>query len=127
MSVTTTTQRAIVQHAYGTVDVLQLETIAIPGIAADDDVLIRVHAAGLDRGTWHLMTGRPYLMRILGFGFRKPKNPAAGHRRRRHRRRRRLRGHHASPSATRCSASAAEPSPSTPLPARTSSPANRQT
>ena len=78
MSVTTTTtQRAIVQHAYGTVDVLRLETIAIPQVA-DDEVLIRVHAAGLDRGTWHLMTGRPYLMRILGFGFRKPKNPAAG-------------------------------------------------
>jgi NADPH:quinone reductase-like Zn-dependent oxidoreductase len=78
MSVTTTTQRAIVQDAYGTVDVLRLDTIAIPEIAADDDVLVRVSAAGLDRGTWHLMTGRPYLMRVLGFGFRKPKNPAAG-------------------------------------------------
>ena len=35
-------------------------------------------AAGLDRGTWHLMTGRPYLMRVMGFGFRRPKNPVAG-------------------------------------------------
>ncbi len=78
MSVTTTTQRAIVQDAYGTVEVLQLKRIAIPEVAAENDVLIRVHAAGLDRGTWHLMTGRPYLMRVLGFGFRKPKNPAAG-------------------------------------------------
>jgi len=41
-------------------------------------VLIEVHAAGVDRGTWHLMTGRPYLMRIMGFGFRRPKNPVAG-------------------------------------------------
>ena len=78
MSVTTTTQRAIVQRAYGTVDVLRLDTIPIPEITAGDDVLVRVSAAGLDRGTWHLMTGRPYLMRVLGFGFRKPKNPAAG-------------------------------------------------
>jgi NADPH:quinone reductase-like Zn-dependent oxidoreductase len=36
-----------------------------------------VHAAGLDRGTWHLMTGRPYAMR-LGTGVRVPKNPALG-------------------------------------------------
>ena len=41
-------------------------------------MLIRVHAAGLDRGTWHMMTGRPYLMRVLGFGFRGPKNPVPG-------------------------------------------------
>ena len=54
--------RAIVQDAYGTADVLRLATIARPEIA-DDEVLVRVHAAGLDRGTWHLMTGQPYLMR----------------------------------------------------------------
>ena len=41
-------------------------------------MLVRVHAAGLDRGTWHLMTGKPYLMRILGFGLRRPKHPVAG-------------------------------------------------
>ena len=39
---------------------------------------MRVHAAGLDRGTWHLMTGTPYLMRIIGFGFRRPKNRVPG-------------------------------------------------
>ncbi len=39
---------------------------------------MRVHAAGLDRGTWHLMTGRPYLMRVMGFGFRGPKNRVPG-------------------------------------------------
>ena len=71
------TMRAIVQHTYGTADVLRLEQIAKPEIA-DDEVLVQVHAAGMDRGTWHFMTGRPYLMRVMGFGFRAPKNPAAG-------------------------------------------------
>jgi NADPH:quinone reductase-like Zn-dependent oxidoreductase len=69
--------RAIVQEAYGSVDVLKYEQVARPTIDAEE-VLIRVHAAGLDRGTWHMMTGRPYLMRVLGFGFRRPKNRVAG-------------------------------------------------
>jgi NADPH:quinone reductase-like Zn-dependent oxidoreductase len=42
------------------------------------EVLIRVRAAGVDRGTWHMMTGRPYLMRVIGFGFRRPKNRVPG-------------------------------------------------
>jgi NADPH:quinone reductase-like Zn-dependent oxidoreductase len=45
---------------------------------AEQEVLLRVHAAGLDRGTWHLMTGTPYLMRVIGFGFRRPKNRVPG-------------------------------------------------
>ena len=69
--------RAVVQEGYGSVDVLRLARVARPEIA-EDEVLIRVHAAGLDRGTWHLMTGRPYLMRVIGFGFRGPKSPVAG-------------------------------------------------
>jgi len=69
--------RAITQDVYGTSDAWQLATIPKPAIG-DDEVLIRVHAAGLDRGTWHTMTGRPYLMRIMGFGFRRPKNPVPG-------------------------------------------------
>ena len=44
----------------------------------DNEVLVRVHAAGLDRGTWHLMTGKPYLMRIAGLGFRGPKDRVPG-------------------------------------------------
>jgi NADPH:quinone reductase-like Zn-dependent oxidoreductase len=68
---------AVVQDAYGTVDVLRRARIDRPEIA-DDEVLVRVHAAGLDRGTWHVMAGRPYLMRIIGFGFRRPKNRVAG-------------------------------------------------
>lgn len=69
--------RAIVQDAYGAVDVLRLAEIAEPEIAANE-VLVKVRAAGMDRGTWHVMTGQPYLMRIMGFGFRRPRNRVAG-------------------------------------------------
>jgi len=71
------TMHAIVQDAYGTVDVLRHARTARPEIA-DNEVLVRVRAAGLDRGTWHMMAGKPYLLRILGFGFRRPKNPVPG-------------------------------------------------
>ena len=71
--------KAIVQRRYGTApeDVLRMDQIATPRIAANE-VLIQVRAAGVDRGTWHLMAGRPYLIRILGFGIRAPKNPVPG-------------------------------------------------
>ena len=71
--------QAIVQRRYGTVpeDVLRLEQIARPAIKAGE-VLVRVRAAGVDRGTWHLMAGQPYLMRIMGFGLRAPKTPVPG-------------------------------------------------
>jgi NADPH:quinone reductase-like Zn-dependent oxidoreductase len=65
--------RAIVQDVYGSADRLRLAEIDKPVIAAGE-VLVRVRAAGVDRGTCHLMRGEPYLMRILGFGFRGPKN-----------------------------------------------------
>src|SRR6476646_2384083 len=68
--------QAIVQDSYGSADVLRTAEIDRPQIA-DNEVLVRVHAAGLDRGTWHLMTGTPYLLR-LGFGLRRPKNPVLG-------------------------------------------------
>ena len=69
--------RAIVQDRYGSPDVLTPAAIEPPEPGAHD-VLIRVRAAGLDRGTWHLMTGQPYLMRVIGFGFRRPKNRVPG-------------------------------------------------
>ena len=69
--------KAIVQHEYGSADVLRGEEIDRPTIRADE-ALIRVHAAGLDRGTWHYMAGMPYLFRLMGPGFRKPKNPVLG-------------------------------------------------
>jgi NADPH:quinone reductase-like Zn-dependent oxidoreductase len=69
--------RAIVQDVYGSADQLRLAEVDKPVIAADE-VLVQVHAAGVDRGTCHLMRGEPYLVRILGFGFRGPKNRVPG-------------------------------------------------
>ncbi len=71
------TMQAITQDAYGSVDVLRFGRTAKPRIA-DNEVLVRVEAAGLDRGTWHMMAGKPYLLRVIGFGFRKPKNQVPG-------------------------------------------------
>jgi len=75
----TETMRAIVQDHYGTVpeDVLHVAEPARPSIG-DDEVLVRVRAASVDRGTWHLMTGRPNLMRIMGFGLRRPNQANPG-------------------------------------------------
>jgi NADPH:quinone reductase-like Zn-dependent oxidoreductase len=56
---------------------MRLAEIDRPEIASNE-VLVQVRAAGMDRGTWHNMTGRPYLMRIMGFGLRRPKNHVAG-------------------------------------------------
>jgi NADPH:quinone reductase-like Zn-dependent oxidoreductase len=69
--------RAIVQDRYGSSDVLELRSIAKPEIGPDE-VLIRVRAAGLHVGDLHVMTGQPYLMRILGFGLRAPKARVRG-------------------------------------------------
>ncbi|HEX2281967.1 MAG TPA: NAD(P)-dependent alcohol dehydrogenase [Thermomicrobiales bacterium] len=69
--------RAIVQDAYGSTEVLRIRQIDRPEIAADE-VLVEVAAAGMDRGTWHSMAGKPYLMRVMGFGFSGPKNRVPG-------------------------------------------------
>lgn len=69
--------KAIVQDRYGSPDVLELRDIDRPEIAADE-VLIRVHAAGVGRDVWHLMTGLPYPVRLAGYGLRAPKNPVPG-------------------------------------------------
>jgi alcohol dehydrogenase-like protein len=70
--------KAIVQDTYGSPDVLQLSEFDTP-VIADDEVLVRVHAAGVDQGVWHLMAGLPYLTRVAGFGLRAPKNPVRGY------------------------------------------------
>jgi NADPH:quinone reductase-like Zn-dependent oxidoreductase len=69
------TMSAIVQDEYGTVpaDLLRLDEVVRPAIA-DDEVLVRVHAASVDRGTWHIMAGLPYPIRVAGFGLRRPKS-----------------------------------------------------
>jgi len=70
--------KAIIRDAYGSVDVLRLAEIDRPSMG-EAEVLVRVHAAGLDQGVWHLMTGTPYAMRLAGFGIRAPKNPLLGY------------------------------------------------
>jgi NADPH:quinone reductase-like Zn-dependent oxidoreductase len=71
--------KGIVQDQYGSPDVLELRDIDKPEIR-DDEVLVRVHAAGVDRGVWHLMTGLPYFLRLIipDLGLRAPKNPVRG-------------------------------------------------
>jgi NADPH:quinone reductase-like Zn-dependent oxidoreductase len=69
--------KAIVQRKYGSPDVLEMRDIEKPKVGADE-VLVRVHAAGVDRGVWHLMMGLPYLVRLFGYGLRAPKNPVPG-------------------------------------------------
>jgi NADPH:quinone reductase-like Zn-dependent oxidoreductase len=68
------TMAAIVQAQYGAApeDVLRLGEIPRPGIGAGE-VLVRVHAASVDRGTWHILAGLPYPIRLAGFGVRRPK------------------------------------------------------
>ena len=65
---------AIVQDRYGAEpeDVLRLTVIDRPPVD-DEQVLVRVRAASVDRGTWHIMAGLPYPIRLAGFGVRRPK------------------------------------------------------
>jgi NADPH:quinone reductase-like Zn-dependent oxidoreductase len=68
----TATMKAIVQDRYGGPETLRYTDIDRP-VPTDDEVLVRVHAAGLHRGDWHVMAGLPYLIRFVGFGLRRPK------------------------------------------------------
>jgi NADPH:quinone reductase-like Zn-dependent oxidoreductase len=69
--------KAVVQDVYGSVNTLRFGDIELP-VIGDDEVLVRVRAAGVDPGVWHLMTGRPYFVRLMGMGVRRPKVPVRG-------------------------------------------------
>jgi NADPH:quinone reductase-like Zn-dependent oxidoreductase len=71
-----TTMRAITHDRYGSTDVLRLSLVGRP-VPVANEVLLRVHAAGVDRAAWHMMTGKPYLGR-LAFGLRTPRNRVLG-------------------------------------------------
>ena len=74
----TIAMQAVIHDEYGEAeDVLRLATIARPEIG-DGEVLVRVQAAGVDRGVWHVVAGLPYALRLAGYGVRKPRNPVAG-------------------------------------------------
>ncbi|MFI6097989.1 NAD(P)-dependent alcohol dehydrogenase [Lentzea sp. NPDC051213] len=66
--------KAVVQRRYGSAVLGELD-VPVPG---QGEVLLEVRAAGVDMGTWHLLTGKPYLLRVIGFGFRGPKSPVPG-------------------------------------------------
>lgn len=69
--------KAIVQRRYGKTDVLRLEEIDRP-TPADDEVLVRVRASSVHADVWHVMTGQPYVLRLMGAGLTKPKHPVPG-------------------------------------------------
>jgi NADPH:quinone reductase-like Zn-dependent oxidoreductase len=71
------TMKAVARDTYGSADLLEVRDVERP-TAAGAEVLVRVRAAGLDRGVWHVMTGRPYLIRLAGFGVRRPKTATLG-------------------------------------------------
>ncbi|MET9633657.1 NAD(P)-dependent alcohol dehydrogenase [Lentzea sp. NPDC006480] len=66
--------KAVVQRRYGSAVLGDLD-VSVPG---QGEVLLEVRAAGVDMGTWHLLSGKPYLLRFLGFGLRGPKCPVPG-------------------------------------------------
>ena len=71
--------KAIVQDRYGGPEVLRFRDIDQP-VPTDNQVLVRVQAAGVHRGDWHIMTGLPYMIRLAvpTLGLRKPKVPVLG-------------------------------------------------
>lgn len=71
--------KAIVQDTYCGPEVLELRDIDQP-VPREDEVLVREHTAGLDRGVWHVMTGLPYMIRLVvpTLGLRKPKVSVRG-------------------------------------------------
>jgi NADPH:quinone reductase-like Zn-dependent oxidoreductase len=72
-----TAMKSITQDRYGSAEVLRLRDVDEP-TPGEHEVLVKVQAAGLARGVLHVMTGEPYLMRLVGFGLLKPKNPIPG-------------------------------------------------
>jgi NADPH:quinone reductase-like Zn-dependent oxidoreductase len=69
--------KAIVQDRYGSIDALALREVEIPALA-DDEVLVRVRASSVHPDIWHMVVGRPYVLRVMGAGLRRPRNPVPG-------------------------------------------------
>lgn len=68
---------AVVQRRYGSPDLLELDEVDVPAVA-DDEVLLRVRAASVHPDVWHVVRGLPYVLRFMGAGLRRPKNPVPG-------------------------------------------------
>lgn len=68
---------AVVQTRYGSPDLLEVRDVPVP-VAGDNEVLVRVRAASLHPDVWHVVTGRPYVLRLMGAGLMRPVNPIPG-------------------------------------------------
>ena len=68
--------QAIIYTKYGPPDVQELKDVSKPTLK-DDEVLIKVHAAGANAGDWHLLRGTPFPVRLM-FGLRQPKHQILG-------------------------------------------------
>jgi NADPH:quinone reductase-like Zn-dependent oxidoreductase len=69
--------KAVVYHKYGSPEVLELEEVEKP-TPKDDEVLIKVHAASVNAGDWHLLRGKPFMIRLMGYGLLTPKHNILG-------------------------------------------------
>ncbi len=69
--------RAITRTRYGSPDVLRLEDVAKP-TPNDNEVLVKISAASVNAGDWHILRGKPFLIRLMGFGLLKPKGKIIG-------------------------------------------------
>ena len=69
--------KAVVQEEYGSLDALEVREVEKPA-PGDDEVLVRVRAASVHPDVWHVVSGHPYVLRLMGAGFSKPKNPIPG-------------------------------------------------
>ena len=72
-----TLMKAVVGRCYGSADVLEFEDIEKP-IPADNEVLVKVKAAGVNPLDWHYMRGKPYIMRLMASGIGTPSNTSVG-------------------------------------------------
>jgi NADPH:quinone reductase-like Zn-dependent oxidoreductase len=69
--------KAVVYTEYGLADVLQLKDVERP-VPQDNEVLVKVHAASVNAADWHLLRGKPFLVRLMGFGLLRPKHAILG-------------------------------------------------
>jgi len=69
--------KAVVQEEYGSLDALEVREVEKPA-PGDDEVLVQVRAASVHPDVWHVVSGHPYVLRLMGAGFSKPKNPIPG-------------------------------------------------
>ncbi len=69
--------KAIIQQRYGSPANLEVREVDLPEIG-EDEVLVRVHAASIHPDVWHVVSGRPFVLRLMGGGLLRPKHPIPG-------------------------------------------------